>query len=225
MSDAARSSARDARRSDDTESRRLAQREFERPLLLQAGAGTGKTSVLVARVVAWCLGPGWTRAEQRLAGRDDGADPEAIAGRVLERVVAITFTEAAAAEMEERIGRTLQQLGQEAAVPHETLHLDPDALPGDRELERTRARALLAAFDRLRVSTIHAFCRRLLAEHPREAGVHPRFEIDATGRARAEAARATIEAWLGNPARADDDDFLALFEADVGSSARGDGRR
>ncbi len=205
-----------ARRAEDTEARRRAQREFERPLLLQAGAGTGKTSVLVARVVAWCIGPGWTRAEQRLAGRDEARDPDAVAGRVLERVVAITFTEAAAAEMEERIGSTFQALGQDAPVPPADLHLDPDGLPGDRELQRTRARALLAAFDRLRVSTIHAFCARLLREHPLEAGVHPRFEVDASGSVRAEAARETVEAWIGDPARVDDEDFLALFEAGIG---------
>ena len=41
--------------------------------LLEAGAGTGKTAVLVARVVAWCLGPGWERAEARLARAARGA--------------------------------------------------------------------------------------------------------------------------------------------------------
>ncbi len=208
-----------ARRADDREARRVAQREFERPLLLQAGAGTGKTSVLVARVVVWCLGPGWTRAEQRLSGRDEARDPDAIAGRVLERVVAITFTEAAAAEMEERIGQTLQQLAQEPPPPPSELFLEADALPGDAALQRSRAQALLAAFDRLRVSTIHAFCRRLLTEHPLEAGVHPRFDVDASGRARALAARETVEAWIHDPARAEDDDFLALLEADVGPRA------
>ena len=211
-----------ARRAEDGEARLRAQREFERPLLLQAGAGTGKTSVLVARVVVWCLGPGWIRAEQRLAARDEAREPDAVAARVLERVVAITFTEAAAAEMEERIGRTLQRLGQDLAPPPETLHLDSEALPADPEVQRTRARALLAAFDRLRVSTIHAFCARLLREHPLEAGVHPRFEVDASGRARGEAARETVEAWIGDPARADDEDFLALFEAGIGPRAIGD---
>ena len=219
MSAEVQRAGRAARRADDTEARRRAQREFERPLLLQAGAGTGKTSVLVARVVAWCLGPGWTRAEQRLSGRDEARDPDAVAGRVLERVVAITFTEAAAAEMEERIGRTLQQLAQEPPTPPGGLFLEADALPGDATLQRTRARALLAAFDRLRVSTIHAFCARLLREHPLEAGVHPRFEVDASGRVRGEAARETVEAWIGDPARADDEDFLELFEADVGPRA------
>ena len=40
---------------------------FDRPLVLEAGAGTGKTATLVARIVAWCLGPGWRRAAAELA--------------------------------------------------------------------------------------------------------------------------------------------------------------
>src|SRR5690606_29945889 len=78
-----------------------------------------------------------------------------------------------------------------------------------------RARALLTAFERLRVSTIHAFCRRLLAEHPVEAGVHPRFAVDASGLARAAAAREAVEAWHFDAARADDADLFALVEAGI----------
>ena len=82
----------------DAEARRLAQREFERPLVLEAGAGTGKTAVLVARIVAWCLGPGWERARQRASAGVAAPDHAALASDTLRRVVAITFTEAAAAE-------------------------------------------------------------------------------------------------------------------------------
>ena len=80
------------RRAEDLETRRHAQREFQRPLVVEAGAGTGKTATLVARIVAWCLGPGWQRA---LDERPE-APPRRLAARVLEGVVAITFTEAAA---------------------------------------------------------------------------------------------------------------------------------
>ena len=45
----------------DADARRLAQTEFGRPLIIEAGAGTGKTGLLTARVVAWCVGPGWER--------------------------------------------------------------------------------------------------------------------------------------------------------------------
>ena len=87
----------------DAEARRLAQTEFSTPLVIEAGAGTGKTALLVARVVAWCVGPGWARHEDR-------NEPEASARKVLERVVAITFTEAAAAEMAERVAQAFSDL-------------------------------------------------------------------------------------------------------------------
>ncbi|HEY8493394.1 MAG TPA: UvrD-helicase domain-containing protein, partial [Myxococcota bacterium] len=199
-------------RAADRAARARAQHEFERPLLLEAGAGTGKTSVLVARVIAWCLGPGWARAEAALAATPARGEGDAIAARVLDRVVAVTFTEAAAAEMEERIARDLHALATDGEWP---TGLERDAVPADPELRRARARALLAAFDRLRVSTIHAFCRRLLAEHPHEAGVHPHFTVDATGLLREAAARETVEEWLFDPARAVDGDLFALVEEGV----------
>jgi ATP-dependent helicase/nuclease subunit A len=118
-----------------------------------------------------------------------------------------------------RVGHTIRGRAAEPAPALAAIHVDAEALPEDPTLRSVRARALLAAFDRLRVSTIHAFCKRLLGEHPLEAGVHPRFEVDADGRARAKAARATMDAWLADPARAQDDDFLALAEADVSASA------
>ena len=45
-----------------------AQRVFDRPFVVEAGAGTGKTTLLVARCLAWTLGPGWERAAERLPG-------------------------------------------------------------------------------------------------------------------------------------------------------------
>jgi len=48
----------DERRAADVAARLAAQTVFGVPLVLVAGAGTGKTTVLVARVLAWCLAPG-----------------------------------------------------------------------------------------------------------------------------------------------------------------------
>jgi ATP-dependent helicase/nuclease subunit A len=162
-------------RARDAEARRLAQTEFHRPLVLEAGAGTGKTAALVARVVAWSLGDGWERQARRLAEAGEDPTPESVAPRVLRRIVAITFTEAAAAEMASRVGRALVEL-ERGELP---IGLLADALEADGELRRERTRALLGALDQLSVRTIHAFCRRLLAEHPLEAGLHPHFEVDA----------------------------------------------
>jgi len=137
----------------DLAARLRAQRDFARPLLLEAGAGTGKTAVLVARVVAWCLGPGWEKHAKA------GARPDATARTVLSRVVAITFTEAAAAEMAARVASALRAIAL-GDLPPGVL---PEALPPDAEVRRVRARALRGALDHLTVRTIHAFCRRLLA--------------------------------------------------------------
>jgi ATP-dependent helicase/nuclease subunit A len=166
----------------DLEARGTAQREFERPLVLEAGAGTGKTAILVARLLAWALGAGWERGAAVLAGRrlregrrsEPGA--ELVAAAVLDRVVAITFTDAAAAEMAERVASTLSAIVAGATPPW----LDDGALPPN-PVRVDRAGALLVALDRLVVCTIHAYCRRLLSRYPLEAGLHPEFTVDAEG--------------------------------------------
>ena len=107
-------------------------------LFVDASAGTGKTTELVERVV------GLLRC-----GR---AEPGQIA--------AITFTDAAAAELRHRVRSRLETC---VAIPGE----DPDGL---------LARAL-TKIDEAAITTLHAFAQRLLAEHPLEAGLPPRFEV------------------------------------------------
>ena len=164
----------------DRDARAIAQTEFVRPLVLEAGAGTGKTAALVARVVAWSVGPGWTRHSSLGAG-------EQIAARVLSRVVAITFTEAAAQEMAERVARAFETMAR-GETP-------PGVLPAvvDAPDVRSRARALLSAIDRLVVRTIHGFCHRVLATAPLEVGLHPAFRIDADGSALARAVEEIVD--------------------------------
>jgi hypothetical protein len=103
-------------RAADLAARRAAQTRFDVPLVLQAGAGTGKTTTLIGRLLAWTLGDGWERAERRLAeraekrtGHKGEKGPDRVAAEVLGRVVAITFTEAAAAEMAGRAARELRR--------------------------------------------------------------------------------------------------------------------
>jgi ATP-dependent helicase/nuclease subunit A len=177
--------AQDDARALDATGRRVAQTCFDRPLLVQAGAGTGKTRVLVGRLVAWCMGPGWEEPET-------DASAESVAARVLGRVVAITFTEAAAAEMASRVALTLRAV-RDGDPP---LGFEDAALPEARDTRSRRAGALLATLDRLTVSTIHAWCRALLAEHAFEAGLDPRFEVDANETRDAEVVRAVVERFL-----------------------------
>ncbi len=201
-------------RASDAEARRLAQSEFAAPVVLEAGAGTGKTAVLVARVVAWSLGPGWERAETRLRQSAPANPPtaEQVAERVLRGVVAITFTEAAAAEMATRVGAALLELREGAHPPG----LAEDLLPPPL-IRGPRAEALVGALDQLGVRTIHAFCRRLLAGFALDAGLHPRFEVDADGQGQAEVAREVLEAILpeafGEPF---DPDFALLADRGLG---------
>ena len=212
----------------DRRARRLAQQEFDRPLLLEAGAGTGKTTTLVARILAWCLGAGWRRHEAALIERErergrggaaaaDAVAADAVAAAVLERVVAITFTEDAAAEMAQRVARELALLTDAAAPAPPWLVLEELAAA-----ERARrAAALLAGLDRLVVRTIHAFCRGLLADHPLEARLHPELSVDADGLLLEEVARETVETNLRrfygrDPGAAGDDPYLRLAARGIG---------
>jgi ATP-dependent exoDNAse (exonuclease V) beta subunit len=203
-----------ALRAADAAARLAAQRQFHRPLVLVAGAGTGKTAALVARIVCWCLGPGW----DRLAAADSTGEepsPEQVAPQVLEGVVAITFTEAAAAEMAHGVAKSLAAV--EAGKPPKWLDL-PGALPElPPDEAAARARRLLTHLDRLNASTIHAFCRRLLAAHPLEAGLHPAFTVDAQGEALDEALHEAVEESLRTAYAAPGDPHaLALAAQGIG---------
>lgn len=196
----------------DAAARKASQTVFDRPLLLEAGAGTGKTTTLVARSLAWCLGPGWEEARHRF----ESAEPHKVAAEVLQGVVAITFTEAAAAEMAARIAQSLAQVvdGRE----DEIAGLNPELLQPDQPaVRRTRAGLLLETFDHLTVSTIHAFCFGLLTDHPLQAGLHPDLRVDADGREIEAVARIAVERRVQDAYRASDDSpFLVLASHGIG---------
>src|SRR5688500_7432859 len=124
---------------------------------VSANAGSGKTQVLVHRVIRLLL---------------DGTLPE--------RILCITFTNAAAAEMSKRLFR---DLGEWIAVDDAALLEKIAALTGEKRdsISVPRARRLFAsALDApggLKIQTIHAFCERLLQRFPIEAGVVPGFTV------------------------------------------------
>lgn len=141
-----------------------------------ANAGSGKTTTLVSRVARLLLA---------------GAEPQAI--------LCVTYTKAAAAEMQQRLFR---QLGRWSVMEDETLRQDLDRLDGRGEAigpeDLSRARALFArALETpggLKIQTIHAFCEKLLRRFPLEAEVSPGFQVmdDAASAAIAKAARDTV---------------------------------
>ena len=126
----------------DADQREMILKELDTNLLVEAAAGTGKTTALVGRIVA-ALATGHTE---------------------LDRIVAVTFTEAAAGELKLRLRAELEKA-----------RLD-DRRAGE---ERERLRLALPKLEEARVSTIHGFCADLLREHPVEACVDPYFEVAA----------------------------------------------
>ena len=197
----------------DQNARHLARTEFDHPVVLEAGAGTGKTAVLVARVLTWAVGPGWERTEQALGSAAD--QQTQIAPRVWERVIAITFTDAAAAEMVARIHKGLQDLIREHPLPGFQLtdlidqHRDKKTLIG-------RCKALELHHQALRVTTIHAFCHELLRRHALEASLHPRFTIDASGQIKKQLLSHHLRKWMVQSFRSPvDDDAQELLSSGI----------
>ncbi len=130
-----------------------------------ASAGTGKTHVLTRRVLRLLL---------------NGAAPA--------RILCLTFTKAAAAEMTHRIAA---RLGRWALMDDKALREDLRETIGRRpgKAETARARTLFAtcldAPGGMRIQTIHAFCQALLKRFPLEAGVPPHFRVIEEGDRRA----------------------------------------
>jgi len=107
-------------------------------LLVAAAAGAGKTTVLVERVISLITDP---------------ANPVDV-----DRLLVVTFTNAAAAEMRERIGRALAQ---EAA-----------RRPGVKRLRRQ-----MVLLGRACISTMHSFCLDLLREYFYRLELDPAFRV------------------------------------------------
>jgi ATP-dependent helicase/nuclease subunit A len=156
-----------------------------RSVFVSANAGSGKTKTLVERVARLLL---------------QGARPEAI--------LCVTYTKAAAAEMQRRL---YQRLGAWAVMPDAdlaaalaTLGETADDLPG-QDLAKARrlfARALETPGG-LKIQTLHAFCEKLLRRFPLEAGVSPGFRVleDAAATAVSQRARTALDRFvLDHPA-------------------------
>lgn len=199
-------------RARDRRARKLAQREFSRPLVLEAGAGTGKTATLVARVLSWSLHLGWEKAKSREESHEGLPDEDRIAASVLDRIVAITFTERAAAEMAGRIAEGLSSL--QAGTP--PIGFAREGLPLTNEEILTRSEALIRHIDHVRVTTIHAFCRSILALNPLEAGLHPAFEVDADFHKTQEVIDATLTEYATKHSSSLPPDLELLYAHQIG---------
>jgi ATP-dependent exoDNAse (exonuclease V) beta subunit len=112
----------------DTAARQLIASGLGETLFVEAGAGSGKTTSLVQRVVSLVL--------------DEGIP--------LSRIAAVTFTDKAGADLRDRLRQ---------------------------ELTARNAREALDELDTAAIGTLHTFARRVLTEHPIEAGLPPLLEI------------------------------------------------
>jgi ATP-dependent helicase/nuclease subunit A len=122
----------------DVDARGTVRTVLDENLFVDASAGTGKTTELIERVVELY--------------RTGAAEPG--------RIAAITFTDAAAAELRHRVRARLEQC---IAEPGQDPH--------------GRLRLALAAMDEAAFTTLHGFAQRLLVQYPLEAGLPPVIEL------------------------------------------------
>ena len=123
----------------DMDARRKVSEQLEETLFVEASAGTGKTTSLVQRVVNLVA-----------SGR-----------ATIGSIAAITFTEAAAAELRDRARQELEQ------AAHDQARSEP---------EQARCRRAVDGLGQAYFQTLHSFASALLHERPLEAGLPPGFE-------------------------------------------------
>lgn len=145
---------------DDASLRQVNAARPEWSTWLAANAGSGKTRVLTDRVARLLL---------------SGVDPA--------RILCLTYTKAAASEMQNRL---FSRLGEWAMMPEGQLRPALAALGIEGEVDLSKLSEARRLFARaietpggLRIQTIHSFCAALLRRFPLEAGVSPQFtELD-----------------------------------------------
>jgi ATP-dependent exoDNAse (exonuclease V) beta subunit len=128
----------------DAQARALIINDIDSNLFVEAGAGSGKTTMLVERMVAM--------VEK---------------GLPVEKICTITFTKAAANEFYERFQKRLIE---RSKIPSSFKGSDHE-LPKPTEESAKRCQEALAGIDLCFMGTIDAFCNMILSEHPNEADI------------------------------------------------------
>lgn len=142
---------------DDATQRQVDAARPDQSTWLAANAGSGKTRVLTDRVARLLL---------------DGVLPE--------HILCLTYTKAAATEMQNRL---FKRLGGWAMLDQDSLRTELDQLGVEKDLSPDFLRDARTLFARaietpggLRIQTIHSFCASLLRRFPLEARVSPQFK-------------------------------------------------
>ncbi len=131
-----------------------------RSAAVMASAGTGKTWLLVTRLIRLLL---------------DGARPDGL--------LAVTFTRKAAAEMQLRLLQRLRELAEcdDAALDQALIQIGAPPDTATRACAQRLYEDLLYSASPLRITTFHAFCQELLRRFPLEADVPAGFEVLESG--------------------------------------------
>lgn len=142
-------------------------------ILVSAAAGSGKTAVLIERILKLI---------------QDKTD--------VDRLLIVTFTSAAAAELRERLYNALQK------------ELDSDTISASRAKRLSRQQTLLS---KSYITTIHAFCQSVIKSNYIESGIDSSFKISDTGEIsmmRSEVMEDVMESWYEK----EDPRFYRLIE-------------
>ena len=118
----------------------------DRSILVEAGAGSGKTAVMAGRIAVMLA---------------QGVAPSSIA--------AVTFTELAASELLLRV----QDFVEDLAAGHIAPELRAGLPEGLSAAQRENLISASTAIDEITCSTIHGFCQRLIKPYPAEADIDP----------------------------------------------------
>lgn len=165
----------------DDGARRVAICAHRRSILVEAGAGSGKTAVMAGRIAMMLA---------------EGVPPRSIA--------AVTFTELAASELLSRVREFVTDLLADE-IPQELRVALPAGLSGAQRDNLARA---AAAIDEITCSTIHGFCQRLIKPYPAEADIDPGAAI--IDRAQGDLAfQEIVDAWLREHLAGNRSDLIA----------------
>ncbi|MBO4890134.1 MAG: helicase-exonuclease AddAB subunit AddA [Lachnospiraceae bacterium] len=129
-----------------TDEQQLAIDVRDTDVLVSAAAGSGKTSVLVERIIG------------RITSAEDAVD--------VDRLLVMTFTNAAAAEMRDRIRAAIDEKIDE-------LRKDPDS---DVNVLSDLERQAILVHNAM-ITTIHGFCKSVISDHFEELSIDPNFRV------------------------------------------------
>ncbi len=145
-------------------------------MLVVAGAGTGKTRTLVERCLAWLL--------------DEGNQGS------VDEILMVTFTQAAAAEMRQRLRQGLERAPSSARLAEQ-----------------------LALLETAPISTLHSFCFQLVSQHCYQLGLDPKLAVLSSEESHV-LARRTLDALLEDVYNSDKPADMAIQTIDPGPGRR-----